>query len=162
MPAGRLARGAIRLQVKSAACLQAWRQRKLSAITFGGLRSRPFPWPADQGFVLGETRCPKADVFVFAIETARRHADYDPLEIDQWAFRVLPAHQITQDTLSLGTLSKLSSEVTFEDLPRAGAQAARERRQKLAGAKAQLRKAEQRRDGQSAERWRAEVRYLET
>jgi hypothetical protein len=162
VPAGTVARTPVRLQVKSAAYLQAWGQRKLSAITFGGLRRRPFPWSADQGFVLGETKCPKADVFVFAIETARRHDDYDPLEINQWAFRVLPAHLITQDTLSLGTLSKLAPEVTFEGLAEAVIQAARVRRQKLAGAKARLRKAEQRGDHVAVERWQAAVAYLET
>jgi hypothetical protein len=161
VPPGKLCRGAVRLQVKSAAYLQAWGQRKLSAITFGGLRRRPFPWSADQGFVLGETKCPKADVFVFAIETAQRHEDYEPLEIDQWAFRVLPAHLITQDTLSLGTLAKLASEVTFDGLAEAITQAAKGRRQKLAGAKAQLRKAEHRGDRLSIERWQAEVAYLE-
>ena len=161
VPAGKLARGRVRLQVKSAAYLQAWGQRKLSAITFGGLRRRPFPWSAEQGFVLGETKCPKADVFVFAIETAQRHEDYDPLDVDQWIFRALPAHLIVQDTLSLGTLSKLASEVTFEGLAEAVTKAARARRQKLAGAKAQLRKAEQRRDRASMERWQAEVAYLE-
>jgi hypothetical protein len=161
VPAGAVAQGPVRLQVKSAAYLQAWGQRKLSAITFGGLRRRPFPWSAHQGFVLGETKCPKADVFVFAIQTARRHDDYDPLEINQWAFRVLPAHLITQDTISLGTLSKLASEVTFEGLAEAVTQAAKARRQKLAGAKAQLRKAERRGDRTSMERWRSEVAYLE-
>jgi hypothetical protein len=161
VPPGRLTRGAIRVQVKSAAYLQAWSQRKLSAITFGGLRRRPFPWSADQGFVLGETKCPKADVFVFAIEIARRHEDYDPLEINQWAFRVLPAHRITQDTLSLGALSRLVPEVTFGSLAETVAQAARARGRKLAGAKAQLSKAEQRADRAAVERWKAEISYLE-
>ena len=161
VPAGKLARGAVRVQVKSAAYLQAWGQRKLSAITFGGLRRRPFPWSAAQSFVLGETKCPKADLFVFAIEAARRHEDYDPLEIGQWAFRVLPAHWITQDTLSLETLSKLASELTFGELPEAVAQAGRARQHKLAGAKAQLRKAEQRADRTAIERWQAEIAYLE-
>ena len=160
VPAGKLGRGAVRIQVKSAAYLQAWGQRKLSAITFGGLRRRPFPWSADQGFVLGGTKCPKADVFVFAIEAARRHEEYDPLEINQWSFRVLPAHRITQDTLSLGTLSQLTSELSFRRLAEAVTQAARARRQKLAGAKAQLSKAEQRADRAAIERWKAEIAYL--
>ena len=104
---GRLLEGRSACRSNRRPTCRPWGQRKLSAITFGGLRGRPFPWSADQGFVLGETKCPKADVFVFAIETARQHDVYDPLELNQWAFRVLPAHLITQDTLSLGTLSKL-------------------------------------------------------
>jgi hypothetical protein len=59
VPDGKLTRGAIRLQVKSAAYLQAWGQQKLSAITFGGLRRRPFPWSVGKGFVLGDTKCPQ-------------------------------------------------------------------------------------------------------
>jgi hypothetical protein len=161
-PPGKLGRASVRLQVKSAAYLQAWGQRKLSAITFGGLRKRPFPWSASQGFVLGETKCPKADVFVFAIETAQTHDEYSPLEIDQWAFRVLPAHLIVQDTLSLGALSKLTTELTFESLSAAVAEAAKARTQKLAGAKAQLCKAERRKDQAAMERWLAQVAYLES
>jgi HD superfamily phosphohydrolase len=60
-----------------------------------------------------------------------------------------------------GRLSKLASEVSFEGLAEAVTQAAKARRQKLAGAKAQLRKAEQRGDRTSMERWRSEVAYLE-
>ena len=38
-------------------------------------------------------------MFVFAIQTAKTHEAYDPLEVDQWEFRVLPAHKIIQDSL---------------------------------------------------------------
>jgi hypothetical protein len=162
MPAGQLGRGPVRLQVKSAAYLQAWETRKLSAITFVGLRRQLFRWSAGKGVVLGEGKFPKADVFVFAIETARRHKEYDPLEVKQWSFRVLPAHRITHDTLSLGTLSKLTPEVTFDGLADAIREAARERRQKLAGAKAQLSKAERLGDVEAIERWRVKVAYFET
>jgi hypothetical protein len=94
---------------------------------------------------------------MFAIETARGHEDYDPLEVNEWPFRILPAHCITQDTLCLGTLSKLTSEVTFDGLGEAIREPARERRQKLAGAKAQLRKAEGR-DDSGAGRCPASIR----
>jgi hypothetical protein len=44
VPAGKLGRGAVRVQVKSAAYLQAWGQRKLSAITpLGGCAGGLFP-----------------------------------------------------------------------------------------------------------------------
>jgi hypothetical protein len=63
VPPGQLAGGPVRLQVKSAAYLQAWEQRKPSAITFSGLRRRQFPWSTEKSFVLGEGRFPQADVF---------------------------------------------------------------------------------------------------
>ena len=98
---------------------------------------------------------------MFAVETAQRHDDYDPLDIDQWCFWVLPAHRITQDTLSLATLSRLTAGVMFDGLAEATRLAATERWQKLAGAKAQLRKAKDRGDQASVKHWQAEIAYLE-
>ena len=59
VPAGKLARGAVRVQVKSAAYLQAWGQRKLSAITFGGLRRPTFPLVGRTGLCVGQEQMPK-------------------------------------------------------------------------------------------------------
>jgi hypothetical protein len=63
------------------------------------------------------------------------------------------AHPIRQTTTPV--------PASGEGLAEAVTQAARAQRQKLAGAKAQLRKAEQRGDRASIERWRTEVAYLE-
>lgn len=148
-----------RLQVKSSGYLQGWQQRQLSLISFGGLRRRP--WDFKRGLPLGDTKACKADVFVFAIQTAKTHDACDPLEVDQWEFRVLPAHRITQGSLGYPALCRLTEAVTFEGLAAAVRGAARERIQKLAGALAQLTKARQRGDEAAIERWQRVVAELE-
>lgn len=151
-----------RLQVKSSGYLQGWPQQQLSLISFGGLRRRPFPWSAEHGgFKLGTAKAAKADVFVFAIQMAKTHEAYNPLAVDQWEFRVLPAHQVVQDSLGYSTLCRRTKPVTFEGLAAAVRGAARERIQKLAGALAQLTKARQRADQAAIERWQRVVAELE-
>jgi hypothetical protein len=113
-------------------------------------------------FKLGAAWAPKADVFVFAIQVAKDHASYDALDLDQWEFRVLPAHLITQATLGYPALCRMAAATTFEGLAAAVRVAARERVQKLAGALAQATKARRRGDRAAEARWQAVVVELET
>ncbi len=76
----------LRLEVKSAAYLQAWEQARLSSITFGGLRART--WSPIDGYSTDGSY--NADGYVFALHTAKEHARYDALDVDQWSFWVLP------------------------------------------------------------------------
>lgn len=155
-------RTAARLQVKSSGYIQAWPQRQPSVLNFGGLRRRPFPWSAEQGgFRLGKVKALKADVFVFAIQTTKTHEDYDPLDVDQWEFRVLPAHDVDYDSLGYPALCQKAEAVTFEGLAVAVRVAVRQRIRKCAGALAQLTKARQREDQAEVERWETYVAGLE-
>ena len=58
-----------RIEVKSAAYLQAWEQRRESAIIFRGLRARS--WNPREGYSGGLSY--NADVYVFAVLTATEH-----------------------------------------------------------------------------------------
>ena len=58
-----------RIEVKSAAYLQAWEQRRESAIIFRGLRARS--WNPREGYSGGPSY--NADVYVFAVLTATEH-----------------------------------------------------------------------------------------
>jgi len=78
----------IRVEVKSSALLQSWRQRRHSRIAFSGLTGRS--WSAETS-ELGSRRELRADVYVFAIHTLREPALYDALQLEQWEFRVLSA-----------------------------------------------------------------------
>lgn len=50
-----------------------------------------------------ETREVRADVYVFALQACRDRKCYDPLDVGQWEFRVLPARVIREaDTRSIG------------------------------------------------------------
>ncbi|MFD8593826.1 hypothetical protein ACFV1L_02350 [Kitasatospora sp. NPDC059646] len=77
-----LAPDGLRIEVKTSAYLQAWGQRELSRIQFSRLRGRV--WTPAGG--TAEEPSYNADVYVFALHTARSHADYDPLDVAQWAF----------------------------------------------------------------------------
>ncbi|MEU7488075.1 hypothetical protein [Streptomyces sp. NPDC042319] len=73
------------IEVKTSAYLQAWEQRRLSDIRFTGLRSKR--WNPRTGYADEEKY--NAHVYVFAVQTARTHEEYDPLDVTQWEFLVL-------------------------------------------------------------------------
>lgn len=74
------------IEVKSSAYLQVWDQRRPSRIVFSGLRGRT--WTPQDGEASEATY--NADVYVFAVQTAQRHDEYNPLDVGQWLFYVLP------------------------------------------------------------------------
>lgn len=89
----------IRIEVKSSAYLQGWRQKTLSTIRFSGLKG--LAWDDMEGW--GTDREVRADVFVFGIQTRQTHEDYDPLDVAQWAWYVAPASSVAEhDARSVG------------------------------------------------------------
>lgn len=77
----------IRIEVKSSGRMQMWVQKKPSDLRFTGLSSRS--WTADAVDYASE-RSYNADLYVFAVQTAETHESYDPLDVNQWRFAVLP------------------------------------------------------------------------
>ncbi|MFF6954929.1 hypothetical protein [Streptomyces sp. NPDC008317] len=106
----------IRIEVKASGYLQAWDQNGPSDIRFSGLRARA--WTPERGYA--PTASYNADVYVFAIETTREPALYDPLDTSQWEFYVLPRaalEKLTVDSLGLNTVRKAAGPpVAFADL----------------------------------------------
>ncbi|WP_329441434.1 hypothetical protein [Streptomyces canus] len=95
----------LRIEVKAGAYLQAWEQRTASTIRFSGLRART--WSPDGGY--SEAKSHNADVYVFAVQTAREHAAYNPLDTAQWEFYVLPRPVVAAldaDSASLSTIRR--------------------------------------------------------
>lgn len=83
----------VKVEVKSSAYLQSWKQRKLSSIVFTGLTGRA--WSADTNEMDAE-RSLRADVYVFALHTCREPDQYDALNLEHWQFRVLTARKLGQ------------------------------------------------------------------
>lgn len=114
-----LAPDGTRIEVKSSAYIQAWSQQKPSPIKFSGLTGRT--WDSDSGF--STERGFNADVYVFALQTARNQQEYDPLDVDQWRFYVLPQHVLLDRgyrSIALSTLTSLTGgPVQFEGLAEA-------------------------------------------
>lgn len=96
----------VRVEVKASAYLQSWEQRQLSSITFGRLRGQR--WSGREGYA-GDSSY-NADVYVFCVQTATTHDDYDPLDVSQWSFYVVPSAAIEATgykTIGLPTLLNL-------------------------------------------------------
>ncbi|MCK8495874.1 hypothetical protein M0L20_28670 [Spirosoma sp. RP8] len=109
----------IRVEVKSAAYLQSWYHKKLSAIKFS---IRPtLGWNA--GLNAYETELKRqADVYVFCLLAHRDKATLDPLNLDQWVFYVLATPVLSkacgsQKTITLTRLQQLGAlRVPLEEL----------------------------------------------
>ena len=105
-----------RIEVKSGAYLQAWEQRRESAIIFRGLRAQS--WNPRDGYSGGASY--NADVYVFAVLTATEHVGYDALDTGQWCFWVLQAgtvRQTNQASIGLARVVKLAgAAVPYADL----------------------------------------------
>lgn len=66
----------IKIEVKSAAYLQSWHQKRPSAISFGIAKKRPWDPETNQ---YGETRVRSADVYVFCLLTPKDGRGVTPL-----------------------------------------------------------------------------------
>jgi hypothetical protein len=110
----------VKVEVKSSAYLQSWKQRKLSSIVFTGLTGRA--WSADTNERASE-RSLRADVYVFAMHICREPDQYDPLRIEDWRFRVMSAAQLAEHgvrSVTLGFLDKHApAHYSLDDLAQA-------------------------------------------
>ncbi|MFE1405001.1 hypothetical protein ACFW5D_15330 [Streptomyces sp. NPDC058770] len=104
-----LAPDGLKIEVKTSAYLQAWGQRRLSEIRFSRLRGRI--WTPEDGDAAEQSY--NADVYVFALHTARTHAAYDPLDVGQWCFHVASRAVVEatgQASLGLTSVRRLCGE----------------------------------------------------
>lgn len=116
----------VKIEVKSAAYLQAWHQEKLSKITFSARKTRG--WDAETNKQSKEAKR-HADVYVFALLKHQDKHTVDPLNVDQWQFYVLPravldARKRSQHSITLPSLEKMTPATTFAELGKAVAEAA--------------------------------------
>ena len=108
-----------KIEVKSAAYVQSWGQKKLSEIVFS---TRPsLAWDADTGELAKESKR-QADIYVFALLSHRDKQTINPLEVDQWEFYVVPtsaldAYSRNQHSITLKSLQQLCPvPVKFSEL----------------------------------------------
>lgn len=83
----------IKIEVKSAAYIQSWFQKKPSTIAFGIQPARA--WDNETN-VLGTEPKRHADLYVFALLAHKRQETIDPLNLDQWEFYVLPTSVLNE------------------------------------------------------------------
>jgi hypothetical protein len=109
----------VKVEVKSAAYVQTWKQPKPSKIVFG---IRPaMGWDArTDTFATSAQR--SADVYVFCLLACEHREHIDPLNVAQWEFYVLPKSELDrkipeQKTTGLGPLIALGAHpCTYDEL----------------------------------------------
>ena len=111
--------GGLRIEVKSSAYVQSWKQAKLSTISFGITPRRP--WDAATN-TSAETARRTAHVYVFALHAHQVQATADVLDVLQWEFFVLSAAVLdarcaTQKSIRMSSLLKLEpAKAGFREL----------------------------------------------
>jgi hypothetical protein len=109
----------VKIEVKSAAYLQSWAQRRPSTIIFD---IRPTLSLNTDTNSCDSERKRQANVYVFALLAHRDKATLDPLNVAQWQFYVLATKILNerapvQRTIGLPTLQRFGAQhVTFDAL----------------------------------------------
>lgn len=108
----------IKIEVKSAAYIQSWEQKKYSAITFSIKKSKL--WNEDSTKRIGEL-VRHADVYVFCLLKNKDQDTIDPLKMEQWEFYVVPTitldnYERSEHSISLKSLKKLVIPIQYQEL----------------------------------------------
>jgi hypothetical protein len=124
----------LKIEVKSAAYLQSWYQKKLSDICFVVCPRRG--WNAATNEV-DLTARRHADVYVFAVLAHEDKTSVDPLNLSQWTFYVVPTSSLdsrkrSQYSITLRSLAALSKPFTFGQLRNAVEEAGSRRQESVA------------------------------
>ncbi len=106
-----------RLEVKSAAFLQTWAQKRLSKVCFSIRPSRR--WDPNVNELVGES-IRQSDAYIFALLAHTEKASLDPMNLDQWRFYVVPTTVINerfgkQSTITLEGLERVAGEGLLYD-----------------------------------------------
>jgi hypothetical protein len=83
----------IKIEVKSAAYLQSWKQNRLSAICFDIRQT--YGWDAATNTSSTE-RKRQADIYIFCLLHHQNKSTLDPLDLSQWEFYVLLAQVLDE------------------------------------------------------------------
>lgn len=109
----------VKIEVKSSAYLQSWKQKKLSTISFGIQPTKCWNKETNEYNILAERH---ADVYVFCVLHHQEKDTVNPLNMDQWTFYVLETKVLNgkcefQKTISLNSLISLNpKKCTYNEL----------------------------------------------
>lgn len=123
-----------KIEVKSAAYVQSWKQDRNSAIQFGVPKRRA--WDAERGILSEEIRR-HADVYVLALLHNRDRETIDPMDLAQWEFYIVPTvvfdeRERSQHSITLPSLKLIAgSPVNYSNLKEKVLDAAATQRNRL-------------------------------
>jgi len=108
----------IKIEVKSAAYIQSWNQKKYSTISFS-IKPARF-WDPKENMQRGEP-ARHADVYVFCHLKHKEQDTVNPLKMEQWDFYVLPTftldnYERSQSSITINSLKKLTNPLQYSQL----------------------------------------------
>lgn len=108
----------IKIEVKSSAYLQSWKQKGPSKISFSVRKTRATD---ELTGALSPESAHQADLYVFALLMHPDKTTVDPMDVSQWCFYVVPTSELaarsrSQHSITLPSLKALTSAVTFGEL----------------------------------------------
>ena len=103
-----------KVEVKSAAYLQSWSQKRYSRITFS--IAKTLEWDPTTGDWVGPNQIRQSDAYVFALVAEKDKAKVNTLDLRQWEFYIVPTSLLNQElgdakSISLTPLRQLASPV---------------------------------------------------
>jgi hypothetical protein len=107
----------IKVEVKSAAYIQSWFQKKLSLISFVCRKTRA--WNKQTNCQTLES-CRWADVYVFALLNHKDQETVDPLDLEQWDFYVVGVDDLNNRTRSQHSITLRSLRATYTPVKYSG------------------------------------------
>lgn len=116
-----LYQGKYRLEIKSSAYIQSWRQKAESKVAFG--IAPTLLWNDEQCCYNGSPER-RSDIYIFCLFNHKERATADVTKLEQWDFYACPTHLLNealgqQKTLSLNGLRSLGLRATgFDNLKR--------------------------------------------
>lgn len=108
----------VKIEVKSAAYIQSWKQSKFSAISFDISKTKTLL--SDNTYSTEYSR--QSNLYIFCLLQHIDQQTIDPLNLDQWTFYVIPAEVLeakfpNQKSIRLSTLEKIGiSKCSFGQL----------------------------------------------
>lgn len=114
----------IRVEVKSSAYLQAWKQDDISKIVFGINQSHKYDYNSS-AYNYDAELVRQADVYVFCVETCQNRNELNERDLSQWDFYVISSAQINKKlgahkTVTLSKLVKIGAmKTSFSNLKQA-------------------------------------------
>ncbi|OPZ14963.1 MAG: hypothetical protein BWZ06_00590 [Bacteroidetes bacterium ADurb.BinA261] len=108
----------IKIEVKSAAYIQSWDQKRFSTISFS-IKPTKY-WDAETNIYRDEPKR-HADVYVFCLLKHKDKNTIDPLKLEQWDFYVLPTYRLdnyqrSQSSITINSLEKLTNPKKYSEL----------------------------------------------
>ncbi len=115
-----LTRHGAKVEVKASGYLQSWAHRSPTTPRWGFKSVNASScWDAEKGVYESVEPSDRVDAWVFALQTCREPSDYDPLDMSQWKFRVVPHRRL----LKLGQLGQHSIGISALEAEPIGAAA---------------------------------------